>query len=86
MRTNGRKEPTWEEVGIAMQQFGWSKVRIDNKSAVFQRGRQKVVARLIPSVKMWKVEYYSGIIMDDTTGLEKEYLAKRDTVEMGLAK
>lgn len=86
MKINGRKEPTWEKVGIAMEQFGWSKVKIDDNSAVFQRGRQKVVARFIPSVRRWKVEYYSGAIMDDTTGLEKEYLAKRDTVEMGLAK
>jgi hypothetical protein len=81
-----RKEPTWDEVGVAMQQFGWSKVKIDEKSAVFQRGRQKVVARFIPSMGRWKVEYFSGTIMDDTTGLEEEHLAKRDAVEMGLAK
>jgi len=86
MKTNGKKEPTWEEVGIAMRQFGWSKVKINDKIAVFERGRQKVVARNVPSVRRWEVEYYSGSIMDDTTGLEKEYLAKRDTVMMGLAK
>lgn len=86
MKTNGRKEPTWKEIGVAMQQFGWFTQLISGRKIIFERGRQRIEIKRLPSLKKWKVEYFSGKIMDDTTGLEDEYLAKRDAVEMGIGK
>ena len=40
-----RKEPTWEEVGVAMGSWGWKARRIDEKIAVFERGRQRIAAK-----------------------------------------
>ncbi len=80
-----RKEPTWKEVGEAMERWGWFMSRVDEKIAIFERGRQKIVARRVGK-KNWKVEYYTGKIMDDMAGITNSYLAKREAMEMGVVK
>lgn len=81
-----RKEHTWENIAGAMKNFGWFTQTMSENKIIFERGRQRIEVRKLPAVDKWKVEYFSGSIMDDTTGLEDEFLAKRDTVEMGIGK
>jgi hypothetical protein len=80
-----RKEPSWEEVGVAMGSWGWKTLRADEKIVIFERGRQRIVARRIEG-KKWKVEYYSGSIMDDISGITNTRFAKIEAMEMGIAK
>lgn len=80
-----RKEPTWEEVGTAMKSWGWEHSRIDDRMTIFERGRQRIVARKIDG-NNWKVEYYSGSVMDDMTGISGSRFAKIETMEMGIIK
>lgn len=85
--SNGkRREPTWEELAKYAGIWGWFGQHIGKDKIIFERGRQRIEAKKVPSTNKWKVEYYSGKIMDDTTGLEAEFLAKRDAVEMCIGK
>lgn len=86
-KANGkRKIPSWEEVGVAVQQLGWFTQLISKNKMVFERGRQRIEVKRVPSINLWKVEYYSGRIMDDTSGVEKERDAKIDAIEMAVLK
>lgn len=82
--SNGkRKEPTWKEVGEAIERWGWSTISIDDKVAIFERGRNRIVARSIENGK-WKLLYYKGNIMDYTTSITGSRFAKIEAMEMGL--
>ncbi len=81
-----RKDPTWEDVSAINQRLGWFTQSMSKDKIVFERGRQRIEAKRVPSLDKWKVEYYSGMIMDDTTGVEDERSAKIDTIEMGVLK
>ena len=80
-----RREPSWENIAGAMKSLGWGTLRMEEKLVVFERGNQRIVARNIEK-KDWKVEYYSGRIMDDMTGITGSRFAKIETLEMGLLK
>lgn len=80
-----RREPTWEQVATAMKSWGWSALKIDKNSVIFERGVQKIVARRTFEDN-WKVEYYTGNIMDDMAGITNSLFAKRETMEMGVLK
>lgn len=82
---NGR-DPTWYEIAEASKMRGWFPQKIQKNLVVLERGRQKIIAKKLPSAKMWKVEYFSGKIMDDTTGADAEYFAKAIAVEMFMFK
>lgn len=85
--SNGRRrEPTWEDVSKISQRLGWFTQVMTKDKIIFERGRQRIEAKRVPSLKMWKVEYYSGYIMDDTTGVELERAAKIDAIEMAVLK
>lgn len=87
MSHNGkRRNPSWEEIGEAGKIYGWFPESIEKKKVVFERGRQKIIAKRIPKTSKWKVEYFSGEIMDDTTGSETENFAKKLATEMLLLK
>lgn len=79
------KEPSWEELAKAMEIFGWFTERLDKKILILERGNQKIVARKFPD-NNWKVEYYEGRRLDDMSGITKREFAKKEVVEMALAK
>lgn len=81
-----RREPTWEDVSAINQRLGWFTQQMSADRVVFERGRQRIEAKRLPSIGKWKVEYFSGTVMDDTTGLEDERSAKIDAIEMGVLK
>lgn len=81
-----RRIPSWEEISEINKRYGWFTQLLSKNRIIFERGRQRIEIKKIPSVNKWKVEYYSGSIMDDTTGLENKKAAKIDAVEMGVLK
>lgn len=78
-----RKEPTWGEVGKAIENWGWSTIKIDDRAAIFERGRNRIVAKRVLKDK-WKLLYYKGSYMDYTTSITGSRFAKIEAMEMGL--
>lgn len=60
-------------------------MRFDNRIIVFERGKQKIVVRRMEG-NNWEVDYYSGKVMDDTSGIDDSRFAKMETIKMGLFK
>lgn len=86
MKESNGKIPSWGKIGIAVKQFGWFPQLISKNKIIFERGRQRIEVKKIPPINKWKVEYYSGKIMDDTSGIESERDAKVDAMEMAVLK
>ena len=88
MNGNGHKikVPTWKDVVKAAEFYGWFTEHVSKDRVILERGRQRIVARKIPGTNKWKVEYFSGNIMDDTTGTESEFFAKKLFGEMFVLK
>lgn len=80
-----RKEPSWKDIGDFLTRNGWYTEKIQEDKVIFERGRQKIVAKKVLGDK-WKVEYYSGKIMDDMAGITNRKFAKKEVVEMGITK
>ncbi len=40
----------------------------------------------LPHTRKWKVEYYSGKVMDDVSGFEDEFFAKATATEIAIFK
>lgn len=80
-----RKEPSWKNVAEGMKDLGWFPEEVSDRRIVIERGRQRVVARKISGQK-WKVEYYSGKIMDDMVGITSSRFAKIEFMEMAITK
>lgn len=83
---NRVKTPSWKKVAKGMEAWGWFTEYIDKDKMIVERGRQRIIARKISNTSKWKVEYFSGRIMDDTTGAESEFFAKRLAAEMAVLK
>lgn len=81
-----RKEPSWADIAKASEVRGWFPQKMEKGRVVLERGRQKIVATRLAGSTKWKVEYFSGRIMDDTTGSETEFFAKRLAIEMAVFK
>lgn len=83
---NGKRRiPTWKEIAKEAKFYGFTQLLTPNK-IVLERGRQRTEIKRIQKQKRWKVEHYSGKIMDDTSGIENERDAKVDTVGMAVLK
>ena len=85
MNGNGRRVPSLEQTAKYAEGFGWYTERLDGDRVILERGRQRIVARRFPD-GMWKVEYFSGKIMDDMSGITTAGLAKRELAEMAMSK
>lgn len=87
MRTSKamEKEPSWKDVAQFVERMGWFTERLDKNFLVLERGKQRIVARKFPD-NNWKVEYYEGRKLDDMSGITKRGFAKKEVVEMALAK
>jgi len=81
-----RRDPSWEEIAEDGRRMGWFPEAVGEDKVVLERGRQRIIAHKLLGTDKWKVEYFSGKIMDDTTGAETEYFAKRLAIEMLLFK
>lgn len=88
MNSNHNKTniPSWSKLAKGMETFGWFTQHISKEKVILERGRQRIFARKIPGTNKWKVEYFSGNIMDDTTGAETETFAKKLAAEMAVLK
>lgn len=85
--SNGkRRVPSWEEIAKSVEIYGWFTQLLGENKIILERGRQRIEVKRIPKQKRWKVEYYSGRIMDDTSGVESEGDAKIDAIEMAVLK
>lgn len=77
-----RRDPSWKEIAEDSKKAGWFPEVIEKDRVILERGRQRIIAQKLRDTDKWKVEYFSGEIMDDTTGSETEYFAKRIAMEM----
>jgi len=85
--SNGkRRVPSWDEIAKNTEIYGWFTQLITKNKIILERGRQRIEIKQVPSTQKWKVEYYSGRIMDDTSGIEAERDAKIDAIEMAVLK
>ncbi len=81
-----KKSLSWRKIAKGLESWGWFAEEIDKNKVILERGRQRIIARKIPSTGKWKVEYYSGKIMDDATGFHDEDFAKIMASEMAILK
>lgn len=77
---------SWKKLSKALESYGWFTERFEKNLIIFEKGRQRIVVRRHSSTNKWKIEYYSGRVMDDAVGFQDEYFTKATVAEMSILK
>lgn len=89
MKTISRRKfsqlPSWQVIGNTLEPLGWFLEKKQKKIIVFERGRERIIAHSFMPRK-WKVDYFVGKRLLDSTGIHDEGFAKVMVMELGVSK